>query len=59
MSLTTECDLDSVTCIFVIDQMHICHWPPYKEMQKNLGVGIFVIDQMHKYHWPLSVILTQ
>ena len=56
MSLTTECDLDSVTCIFVIDQMHMCHWPPYKEMQKNLGVGIFVIDQVHKCHWPLSVI---
>ena len=27
LSLITECDLHSETCIFVIDQMHICHWP--------------------------------
>ena len=59
--IATECDLNSVACIFVIDHsqwqiciehwvwfklssLHICHWPPYKELQKSLGLGIFVID---------------
>ena len=26
-------------------RLHICHWPPYKELQKSLGLGICVIDQ--------------
>ena len=29
---------------FKLSCLHICHWPPHKELQKSLGLGIFVID---------------
>ena len=30
---------------FKLSSLHICHWPPYKELQKSLGLGTCVIDQ--------------
>ena len=72
MSLTTECDLNSVDCIRVIDhwvwfklsRMHSCHWPNAfvsltTECDLNSVECIRVIDQMHSCHWPMSVIQTQ
>ena len=61
---TIECDLHSVNCIFVIDQMHWCHWPFYKEVQKSLSHCIRVIDHwvwftpsdLHLCHWPNALV---
>ena len=71
VSLTTECDLDSVACIRVIDHKHSCHWPFSIKGTPRMCVGIRVIDQsirvidcwvwfrlsnLHSWHWPNAFV---
>ena len=50
VSLTTECDLNSVECIRVIDQMHSCHWP--QSVIYTQSDAFVSLTKMHWCHWP-------